>query len=162
MQRHRRKPRPRLEERVLGRDQVSGRSVLERGCKGKLPTGRGRPTLPKWPEEAGEAEGLPGSQVDKTWQECPNRWGRLEEEDRGLRLGCLCYQSQKRQTGDTHRGEISYNRQSFCQAPGQTAGLQRRGERQGQVPIPGPGSLEGKAGVKDSTAKEEETVPGLR
>lgn len=74
------------------------------------------------------AEGLPGSQVDKTWQECPNRWGRLEEEDRGLRLGCLCYQSQKRQTGDTHRGEISYNRQSFCQAPGQTAGLQRRGD----------------------------------
>lgn len=80
-----------------------------RGCKGKLPTGRGRPHFRENGLKKQEgAEGLPGSQVDKTWQESFNRWGRLEEEDRGLRLGCLCYQS-KRQTGDTHRGEISYN-----------------------------------------------------
>ena len=31
------------------------------------------------------ADGLPGSQADKPWQECPNRWGRPEEEEgRGL------------------------------------------------------------------------------
>lgn len=74
----------------MGRDQASGGSVLEKGCKGKLLTGRGRPKLQgNGSGEAGGGGGLSGSQVDKMWQEVPQQMakaGRREGQRVGLRL----------------------------------------------------------------------------